>query len=336
MKTTNKLLILGLVLFTVVGCGKVPTLKNGEEAVTTLKEGNISADQLYSEIKTKYGAAALVDLIDHQILDKKYKEDDDLKDYIKEQEKQIKDSAKQNNVSYEYLLNYYGYSDEDAFKDSLALNYRRNLAVNDYLEERVSDKEMKTYYDESIKGDIKAKHILIKPNTTSEMTSEEQKKAEEKALNKAKDIINKLNKGEKWDDLAKKYSEDDTNNEKGGDLGWIKTGDMVSEFENAAWDLKKGKYSATPVKTTYGYHIIYKTDEKAKPKLDEVKDKVIEKVVSQKLSADAGLYYETLNKVRKQSDLKIVDSELSKLYKQLVESQENSARSQQQQAANNQ
>lgn len=336
MKKTNKLLILGLVLFTVVGCGKIPTLKNGEEAVATLKEGNISADQLYSEIKTKYGAASLVDLIDHQILDKKYKEDDDLKDYIKEQEKQIKDSAKQNNVSYEYLLNYYGYSDEDAFKDSLALNYRRNLAVNDYLKERVSDKEMKTYYDESIKGDIKAKHILIKVNTTSEMTTEEQEKADKKALNKAKDIIKKLDKGEKWDDLAKKYSEDDTNNEKGGDLGWIKSGDMVKEFEDAAWKLEKGKYSTTPVKTTFGYHIIYKTDEKAKPKLDEVKDEVIEKVVSQKLSADAGLYYETLNKVRKQSDLKIVDSELSKLYKQLVESQENSARSQQQQAANNQ
>lgn len=327
MKKISKLLILGIVLFTVVGCGKIPTLKNGEEAIATLDEGSISANNLYSVIKTKYGAAALVDLIDKEILDKKYKETDDEKDYIKEQVKSVKDSAKQNNVSYSYLLKYYGFEDEDAFKESLSINYKRNLAVNDYLKERVSDKEMNTYYDEEIYGDIKAKHILIKVNTTDEMTSEEKDEADKKALDKAKSIIKKLDDGEKFEDLAKKNSEDDSNASKGGDLGWIKRGQMVSEFEDAAWKLKKGTYSSDPVKTTYGYHIIYKEDEKAKPELKDVKDDVIEKVVSEKLASDPTLYYTTLDKIRKQSNLKIIDSELSKLYKVYLEDQKNSAKS---------
>jgi len=331
MKKISKLLVLGAVLFTVVGCGKIPTLKNGEEAVTTLNEGSISANQLYNAIKTKYGISALVDLIDKEILDKKYKETDDEKDYIKEQVKSMKDSAKQNNVSQSYLLKYYGFDSENAFKESLSLNYKRNLAVNDYLKERISDKEMNTYYEDEVFGDIKAKHILIKVNTTNEMTAEEKENADKTAFNKAKDIIKKLDKGEKWDDLAKKNSEDDSNASKGGDLGWIKRGQMVSEFEDAAWKLKKGKYSSTPVKTTYGYHIIYKLDEKDKPKLKDVKIDVIEKVVSNKLSSDPTLYYTTLDKIRDDSNLKVIDGDLSKAYKTYLEDQKNAAKSQAQQ-----
>ena len=89
---------------------------------------------------------------------------------------------------------------------------------------------------------------------------------------------------------------------------------MVEEFEEAAYKLKKGKYTTEPVKTTYGYHIIYKVDEKKKESLKNMKSEIIDTLVSDKLSNDSTLYYSTLEKIRKDNGLDIIDSDLSKGY----------------------
>jgi parvulin-like peptidyl-prolyl isomerase len=71
----------------------------------------------------------------------------------------------------------------------------------------------------------------------------------------AKKVIERLNAGEKWRDLASELSLDTSNKDQGGDLGWFAHGAMVTEFEDAAFALKVGEISQ-PVKTDYGYHII--------------------------------------------------------------------------------
>ena len=326
MKNLKKLFIIPILLIILVGCGKVATLDGGKEATVTLNDGGISANDLYEKLKSKYGAAELIDLIDTKILTAKYKDNDkETKEYLNEQIKSVKESATENNITYSQLLSYYGFTNEDAFKDYLTLSYLRDLAVKDYLKDTIKDKEIENYYKEEVYGDIKLQHILISPETTEDMTAEETEKAEKKAKEKAESIIKELDKGAKFDELAKKYSDDLTNAKDGGDLGWVAIGDMVEEFETAAFKLAKGKYTASPIKTRYGYHIIYKTDEKAKASLDSMKDEIIETLITNKLNSDSTLHNETLEKIRKDAGLKFEDNELKKAYDEYLANQKKNA-----------
>lgn len=322
MKKLTKIFVVGLASLSLVGCGKVAKLKNGEDAVLTIKNGGISADALYSELKENYGAGALINMVDKLILSDKYKETDDEKEYIDEQISKLKTQAESSNVDYNaYVKNYYG--SEDKLKELLTLSYRRDLAVKDYLKGTIKDKEIENYYEDNIYGDIRAKHILIESKALSGMTSEEVSKLYEEALSKAKDIIKKLDDGEDFDELAKEYSADKSNNSKGGDLGWFNTGEMDDAFDDVAFRLKKGEYTKEPVKTSYGYHIILKTDEKDKPKLADVKDTIIDTLVKEKLNNESTLYYETLEKIREDYELKFSDDALKKSFNEYLKNLKN-------------
>ena len=109
-----------------------------------------------------------------------------------------------------------------------------------------------------------------------------------------------------------------SNASKGGDLGWFTTGEMVKEFEDAAFALKKGKYTTEPVKTTYGYHIIYKIDEEAKPSLKDAREEVIAEIVEKRLEEDTTLYNKALQEIRKEAGLDIVDSDMKSKYDQYM------------------
>jgi len=139
----------------------------------------------------------------------------------------------------------------------------------------VSEADMKKEY-EARKGELggkelKARHILL---------------ANEKS---AKDIIDKLNKGEDFAQLAGRHSTGPSA-VNGGDLGWFKTDQMVKEFSVAASKLKNGSYTKTPVKTQFGWHVILLEDKRSvkAPSYDAVKEqirtglqgKMIEKYIS--------------------------------------------------------
>ena len=327
MKNIKKIIVLSLLMVLVVGCGAVPTLKNGEQKVASLDNGGISADSLYEKMKNKYGAQEFVDLLDTEILNKMYEETETEKENIKSQVDELKKSAKENNVTFDQLLSYYGFSSEKDLKNYLRLASRREKAVNDYLGKKIKDKDIEKYYEEEIFGDIKLKHILISPNTTSDMTTEQKEEAEKKAKKQAEDIIKKLDKKEDFSELAKKYSDDSATAKKGGDLGWVSTGDMVAEFDAAAFKLKKGKYTTSPVKTQYGYHIILKVDEKTKPSLKDSKKEIIEALVKQKLEKNPALQYEALDNIRKDAGLKFEDKDLKTAYNKYVQNQKSQAKS---------
>ena len=161
---------------------------------------------------------------------------------------------------------------------------------------------------------VKASHILISVDTTEDATDEEKQKAEEKAKKTAEKIISQLEKGKKFEDLAKKYSDDSSNASNGGDLGYFDLSDMVSEFSDAVKELKVNEYTKEPVKTEFGYHVILKTGEKDKPKLKEVKDDIKKKLTEQKLDEDSTLYYVALKEIREENKIKWNDDTLKKAY----------------------
>lgn len=331
----KKLLICLAVLGLTSGCGKVSTLPNGNEALVSFSNTNlgISAGDLYSEVKGT-ALSKLIDMIDTKILLDKYPDkSSDADKYVNEQYDLIKTNFKDDKGKFdeeslkEQIYAYYGITDIDKFKDIIRLNYYRTEAVNDYAKKSVTDKQIQKYYDENVYGDISCKHILITPAVTDNMSDEDKTKADKEALQKAKDIIKKLKNGESFDDLAKEYSDDTSNKDKGGDLGYFNTGDMLEEFEKAAFALKKGKYTTTPVKTKYGYHIILKTDEKEKPSLEDKKEEIIKTLASEAKSKDTALSINALVELRKEYGMNIEDDEMSKLYSTYISNSLLSAKS---------
>lgn len=104
-----------------------------------------------------------------------------------------------------------------------------------------TDEELKAEYDARVaelpKAEYRARHILV----------------DDEAL--AKDLIAQLDKGAKFEKLATDKSKDGSATE-GGDLGWFSPSQMVKPFSDAVQQLEVGKYTATPVKSEFGWHVI--------------------------------------------------------------------------------
>ena len=136
-----KKIVLGVIALSLVatlttGCGQKAELKNGEEVAVKVDGAKITADEYYNEIKTN-NVATLVDMIDHELFDEKFGNTDEEKDAIKEQmetlKKQYTDEATYNQV----ILQYFGAQNDDELKEVLQLEYRRNAAVNDYIDSNI-------------------------------------------------------------------------------------------------------------------------------------------------------------------------------------------------------
>ena len=305
------------------GCGKEAKLDDDKTAVK-LDGIKITATDYYNEIK-ETNISKLVEMIDHQLFDEEYPATDEEDEDVKSQIDQIKESYSDEATFNSVIQQYFGVSTEDELEDLLRLEYKRNEAVVDHIEDDLTKEEIEKYYDENIIGDIKASHILITPDTTEDASSEEQQEAEEKALRKANRIVEKLDNGEDFAELAKQYSDDEATKDNGGDLGYFNTDDMDENFMDAVKELKKNEYTGNPVKTEYGYHIILKTDQKDKPKLKKVRSQVKEDLANEKLDNDSTLHYQTLMDIREEKGIKWNDDELKKQYEEYMDQLLNSA-----------
>lgn len=150
------------------------------------------------------------------------------------------------------------------FDDIISHEYYKD---NIEKQSKVTTAEAMDYYNKN-KGDfveIKAQHILVKNKDL------------------AKNIYKRIIGGENFDDLAKKYSEDEVTKSSGGNLGYFTKGVMVKEFEDAAFSLGKDQVSE-PIKTIYGYHII-KVLDRRQITFEESKDKIINMVQNKKLKS---------------------------------------------------
>lgn len=324
----KKIIIVGLSALLLCGCGKIPKLENGEEAVITFKDGKkISVNEFYTKIKDSYGLSTLMSMIDKYIYESEFSD-------------KMKDAKTYAEASVNQLITYYGSEEEalkaiayynyqtlDAYKDATYINYLQSEAIEAYVKENITEDELKKYYEESVYPDMTISHILITPDVTEDMDDKAKESAEKEAKDKASKIISELNEAKKkkeditkkFESLAKDNSEDDSTKNKGGDLGSINIGSLDSKYDElikGAAKLKNGEYSTEVITTELGYHVILKTKTGEKKSYDDSLDSMKDAIANNKLSADDSnsLMVEAIKSYRKKYEMDIVDSELDRQY----------------------
>ncbi|TRC97847.1 peptidylprolyl isomerase [Mesorhizobium sp. WSM4303] len=159
---------------------------------------------------------------------------------------------------------------------------------------KVTDAEVRARYDQEIASappvnEVHARHILVK-------TKEE-----------AEAIIKQLDGGADFQKLANEHTSDPSGKTNGGDLGWFGPGQMVPEFDKAAFALDVGKYTKEPVQSQFGWHVIKLEDKRVKqpPAFDDVKDQAKQAVIRDK-------YFALVKQLRGAAKVEIPDANLKK------------------------
>jgi len=221
MKNIKKLSLILLCLpLVLTGCKKVPTLQDGKQVVAEINGKQFTAEDLFDALKEANGANILVGMINEYIAEQELS-DDMVKEAEKEAKKQFDTIKAQLSSSWTQQLNSAGYANEQEYLNYLIDGYKQSLVLEKYVKSDViKEEDIQKYYDEEVFGENTVRHILIKSKATSSMTEDEKKKAKEEALNKAKEIIEQLNKSEKLEEdfinLAKEKSEDTGSASEGG------------------------------------------------------------------------------------------------------------------------
>lgn len=190
--------------------------------------------------------------------------------------------ATKRRVLVEYLIENQLFA-EAAEEDKLAsgaefdgrMQYWRRRALRDTyfdksVKDAVSEADAKRFYDEQVKllkpeVEVQARHILVESE------------------DKAREIAEKIAHGADFAEMAKEYSKDPGTKDEGGSLGYFTRGQMVPQFEEAAFKLEKGDISQ-PVQTQFGWHLIQVEDrrERQPPEFDAIKDRLMASMMHRK------------------------------------------------------
>ena len=303
-------ILLTILVVIIIWPDRIATLKDGTQPVAEIDGYTLTADILYEDMKEVYSISSLLDKIDNKILEEKYPETEEMNDELKEEAENYYNIYEQyyQMDKETFLSNNFG--SEKAFIEYLRLQYRRNKYTEDYIKSLISDKEIEKYYNDKVYGDINTKHILVKVDSSA---SDEDKEEAEKL---AKEIISKLDSGKTFDEVKEEYKDKITYEE----LGYKSyNANLESAYMEAMQKLENNSYSKEPVKTSYGYHIIYRIDQKEKPELTEVKEEILDSLVQEKESENKNIFYTALDKMRSDAGLKFYDTVLEKKYNTYVD-----------------
>jgi peptidyl-prolyl cis-trans isomerase C len=225
---------------------------------------------------------------------------------------QLQTLASQQNMSMEqfkdFLASYSQNVDEIKERIKKGLEYKQVFEKTWEGKIEFTEEDAKKYYNENLNEfqnqlQVKASHILIKPDTSDPEVPQELAKT--KAKEKAENLLQQVKQGADFAEVAKANSSCPSAAQ-GGDLGYFGKGMMVQPFEQAAFALQVGQLSDT-VETNFGYHIIKVTDRK-EPSMttyEQAKDSIIQKLTTAKqdelaqkyiaeLKADANIVYHTV------------------------------------------
>lgn len=317
MKNIKKILMVLIASVLVTGCVKTPKLENGEEILAEIDGKQYTANDLYNELKSSYGVNALVDMVDKYIVSKELENTSSEEAQAKAYIAQMKNYYESSGYTWATVLSSNGYT-EDSLLEYYKVNYAKETVAKNYYKSIVKDSEIEKYYKDEIVGDITAKQILIVPETTTTMTDAEKEEANTKAYNKALEVIEKLNNGGDFSELAKEYSDDDSASVGGTLAPFNKQSNYPTEFINQAVSLEVGKYSKTPIKSSYGYHIIYIVSKEDKPSLDDVKDTIITNLANEAMKNNSNYLNVAWKAIREKYNLNIYDTIVKEKYNQVM------------------
>ena len=303
------LFILLLVVISLTSCNNKNNVSD-KELVAKYGSNQISTNDLYKKLKEKNGLDTILNEVDKDILNKLYKKNTAEDEYYQKELNtlmvtyQTRYSSTYSTFD-EFITKVLGLKNQTEVEEAIRLNYKKRQATQEYLKNRITDKEINDEYQKE-KGEIKASHILIAPENSSDA-------AKKKAKSFAQELIKRIEKGESFEKLAKEYSKD--SKEKGGDLGFVNLDSLTKNFRESLNKLKINEMTKEPVETEYGYHIILKTGEKKKASLKELREKIIEKLVKNKIEKDYSVIQaKALIDLRKKNKFKLYDIDLEKQY----------------------
>ena len=183
-----------------------------------------------------------------------------------------------------------------AFLEQRALH---SAVIDREVSSKITDEEIRKRYDTEMSNtppvnEVKARHILVK-------TKEE-----------ADAIIKQLDAGGDFEKLANENTTDPSGKETGGDLGYFGPGQMVPEFEKAAFALDVGAYTKQPVQSQFGFHVIKVEDKRTQqpPAFDQVKDQIRSILLREN-------YFALVKSLRGAAKVDIADAELKKAIEQV-------------------
>lgn len=243
-----------------------------DEVVATVDGEKITKDELYDKLVQVSGQQALAIMIDDKVIAlelKKEKVTVPDEEVAVELAAQIEDNG--GKEAFDNLLQQSGITQKE-FEASIT----EYLSIRKILEPRIdiTEDEIKTYFEENKESlneeeQVEASHILVEDEAT------------------AKEVAKKLADGGDFAALAKEYSQDEANAEKGGELGYFAKGKMVPEFDKAAFSMKPDTISE-PIKTDFGYHIIHVTDKKEAKEAtyEDHKDDIKEQLVDAQIQTE--------------------------------------------------
>ena len=319
------LLLIGALLFSV--CMKrVPKTSEGKEIVATVNGKKVTADELYESLKESYGTDSLINIIDTYIANKEDKVTKADEEYVQEVVDYYKEYAEYYKTDFAtFLASYMGLSGittEEQFFEFVLEDYKKSLAVQNFVADGASEDDLKKYYKENYSDKLTAKHILIEVDADED----DKEEADKEAYDKAVSLIKKLNKVKKddldktFEDLAKNNSDDTGTFEKGGLIENFTKKDVVEEFWDAAEELKDGEYTKEPVKSSYGYHIILKVSSTPVEDYKEIKADVKKAYAESLLSSNSNLSVSKWDELRSQYKLSIKDDFIKDAYKAQIDS----------------
>ncbi|MFO8191526.1 MAG: peptidylprolyl isomerase [Bacillota bacterium] len=253
------------------------------EAVAVVNGEEITRDELFETMYSLSGTEALDELVTRELIEQEavakgiVVNNEDIDAEIKTI---VDENFNGSEEELQSVLEYYGIT-----MDSLRNDARLNLLIEKLAEQRIdiSEEKARQFFEDNSDlfdqpEEIEARHILVE--------------TEEEAV----EVTARLNEGEDFAALAQEYSTDQSNKDEGGYLGYFGRGEMVEQFEIAAFNLDVGEISE-PVATEFGYHIVEILDrrEEEKAVYEEVSDEVFEMMADEQMNEEINLILQELH-----------------------------------------